>query len=267
MYKAKLLDNDFAVLDNTEMSAKVLRGEAGAWSGYSSTHLGVLHDQLHKEFPDTTFYPVGVTSPISYEGQVLKYRQAAYPVSFGSCVAITTTCKDLDSAAKFLDYGFTEEGNMVLNWGPEGGAYVIKDGWPALSEAVANHPDGFTPTEAYKQYTSFNGPYPVDHWTRLLTKGSYTTPESINALNIWEYTNGLYPGNLPASISLLPEETEKYANLYNEIKTFVSEMYTKFIMGEESLDNFDDYIATLKKMGMDDVLKMQQGALDRYYAR
>lgn len=266
MYKEGLLDKDFALLDNSAMSAKVLTGQAGAWSGYTSTHLGVFYDQLHEEDPETKFYPIGIPNPVLAEGQQLKYRQAAYPVVTSNTAAVTTACIDLDTAAKFLDYGFTEHGNMILNWGPEGEGYVIKDGWPAWSDTVANDPDGLTVTQAFKRYTAYRGPYPIDHWTRLLSKGSYDTPESINALLTWEYENGLNPGTLPP-VSLLPEETSEYANLYNEIDTYVSEMYTKFIMGEEPLENFDNYIDTLEKMGMKDILSMQQAALDRYYER
>lgn len=266
MYKEKLLDNDFALLDNAAMTAKVLTGQTGAWSGYTSTHLGVLHDQLHKENPNTTFYPIGVVNPVATKGQSLKYRQAAYPIVTSNATAITTACKDLDAAAKLLDYGFTEKGNSILNWGPEGGAYVIKNGWPAWSDAVAKNAKGLTVTQAFKNYTAYSGPYPIDHWTRLLSKGSYTTPESINALNTWEYKNGPIPGILPP-VSLLPSETAKYANLFNEINTYVSEKYTKFIMGEESLDNFNNYISTLEKMGIKDLIRMQQAALDRYYKR
>ncbi len=266
MYKEKLLDNDFALLDNNAMASKVLTGKAGVWSGYTSSHLGVLYDQLHENNPNEAFYPVGAPNPVLTKGQTLKYRQADYPVTTSKSAAITKACKDLDAAARLIDYGYSEEGNMILNWGPEGLLYVMKDGWPAWSEAVQNGADGLNSTQALKKYSSFNGPYAADHWTRLLMKGSYNTYESITALLVWEEKNGLNPGT-PPPISLLPEEISEYANKFNEINTYTSEQYTKFIMGDRSLDEFDDYIATLEKMGIEDLLRMQQAALDRYYAK
>jgi putative aldouronate transport system substrate-binding protein len=266
MYKEKLLDNDFAMLDNSAMGTKVMTSQTGIWAGYSSTQVGGFYDQLHEENPDTTFYPIGIPNPVSTKGQKLKYRQATYPVRPEHAAAITISCKDFDSAAKFLDYGFSEKGSMVLNYGPEGGAYEIKDGWPALTDAVGNNPDGLAPNQAFENFRISNGPFAVDHWTRLLTKRYYKTTESINALITWEYENGLYPGSLPP-ISLLPDETSAYANLYNEINTYVSEKYTQFIMGVEPLDNFNSYISALESMGIKDILRMQQAALDRYYAR
>ena len=44
-------------------------------------------------------------------------------------------------------------------------------------------------------------------------------------------------------------------------------MAIKFITGEESLDNWDNYINTLNDMGMEKMLEIRQAAYDRYLAR
>ena len=44
-------------------------------------------------------------------------------------------------------------------------------------------------------------------------------------------------------------------------------MFSKFIMGTEPLSNFEQYQQTLKTMGLDRVLELQEGALQRYYNR
>ena len=44
-------------------------------------------------------------------------------------------------------------------------------------------------------------------------------------------------------------------------------MRIKFIMGETSLDEFDAYVQQIEAMGLEDVLAIQQAALDRYNAR
>jgi putative aldouronate transport system substrate-binding protein len=48
------------------------------------------------------------------------------------------------------------------------------------------------------------------------------------------------------------------------VNTFYDEKVTKYIMGAESLDTFNDFIKTLKSMGIDEAVKIQQAALDRY---
>lgn len=44
-------------------------------------------------------------------------------------------------------------------------------------------------------------------------------------------------------------------------------MVNKFIMGVEPLDKFDEYVDTLNKIGLEEVLRVQQAAYDRYLAR
>lgn len=51
------------------------------------------------------------------------------------------------------------------------------------------------------------------------------------------------------------------------INNYVNDMTNQFIMGKETLNNFDNYIGQLKKLGIEDMLKIRQAALDRYNKR
>ena len=53
----------------------------------------------------------------------------------------------------------------------------------------------------------------------------------------------------------------------NEINTYRDEMTLKFILGDESLDKFDDYVKTLYDLGLERALEIQNAALERYNAR
>ena len=44
-------------------------------------------------------------------------------------------------------------------------------------------------------------------------------------------------------------------------------MFTKFIIGKEPLDKFDEYVETIKKYGIDDVIAVKQAQYDRYIAK
>ena len=48
---------------------------------------------------------------------------------------------------------------------------------------------------------------------------------------------------------------------------YQNEMVTKFIMGVEPLDKFDEYVNEMKKMKIEDAIAIYQKALDRYLAR
>jgi len=53
----------------------------------------------------------------------------------------------------------------------------------------------------------------------------------------------------------------------SQIQPYVEDMYIKFIMGQASLDQFDDYVQKVKQMGIDEVLKIHQTAYERYKRR
>ena len=41
----------------------------------------------------------------------------------------------------------------------------------------------------------------------------------------------------------------------------------KFVLGQESLDNWDSFVANLNSMGLEHVLEVRQAAYDRFLAR
>lgn len=270
LYEEGLLDPDFMVQDATTMHTKIVNGEVGAWVQMMPIGIGGLRGQVLALDPDSDFYPIGMLNPVKEEGQQLRYRQGNLAYT-ASGAAITTSCKDIATACRVLDYAWSDEGNMLLNWGIEGESYQMVDGWPELTEQILNDSQ-YTPSEAFSRYRNLNGPYPQDHTQRLVLKRDYSLPdgavdENIAALDLWSSNaNGSVRAGLP-SITMLTEEASEYANTYNELSTYVEEMFSKFIMGTEPLSNFEQYQQTLKTMGLDRVLELQEGALQRYYNR
>ena len=68
-------------------------------------------------------------------------------------------------------------------------------------------------------------------------------------------------------ITPTPEESSTFAQIMSQIKTYTGEMHYKFIMGQESLDNFDKYVQNVKAMDIDKATEIWQAALDRYNSR
>jgi len=53
----------------------------------------------------------------------------------------------------------------------------------------------------------------------------------------------------------------------NEVETYRDEMTNKFILGTESLDNFDQYVDTLNSLGLQRAIEIEDAALERYNER
>ena len=59
------------------------------------------------------------------------------------------------------------------------------------------------------------------------------------------------------------DELEVANNLKNEITTYVSEMQSKFIVGKEPIENYDNFVKKVKEMGIDKVLEVMQTSYNR----
>lgn len=68
-------------------------------------------------------------------------------------------------------------------------------------------------------------------------------------------------------VSLTAEEGDELAKILNTTDVYQNEMVTKFIMGIEPLDKFDEYVEQMEKMHIKDAITIYQGALDRYLSR
>ena len=67
----------------------------------------------------------------------------------------------------------------------------------------------------------------------------------------------------PTSVS--EENTERYAEIMNNVKTLSDEMEAQFIAGTVSLDDeWDSYIQQLNDFGIQEAIDMMQDAYDTY---
>ena len=60
------------------------------------------------------------------------------------------------------------------------------------------------------------------------------------------------------------EESEIYTSIWPDLSTYLDEMFTAFVIGTQSLDNFDNYVETANSMGMQDIIDMKSAQYQRY---
>lgn len=66
------------------------------------------------------------------------------------------------------------------------------------------------------------------------------------------------------NVYLTNEEQSEATALLSDLDTYVKQMEAKFVTGQEPLENWDKYIAQMKKMGSDRIIELYQGAYDRW---
>jgi putative aldouronate transport system substrate-binding protein len=69
-------------------------------------------------------------------------------------------------------------------------------------------------------------------------------------------------------ITMTADESVAYTAIVSDLSTYISEQVPKFVYGELNLEgDFDNFIATLKEMGIEDAAAIKQDVYDRYQAR
>ena len=256
LYEEGLMDPNFTTMDSDTLTAYMLSGDSGATAGPIGSMLGT-YLTTNKDIEDYSLAPIKPL--VANKGDRPKFGHMQN-LNVGPNAYITMNCKDPAAAARFLNYGYTDEGKKLYNSGIEGVTYNIVDGQPVLTDLVTNNPDGLTTTQVLAEYTLSwdGGPFEAK-------ESKYELPEQQEAFKMNGDTDAaLY--KMPETV-IADEDSDEYARLASEINTYRDETEIKFIRGEMSLDQFDEYLATLDRMGGSRLLEIEQNALDVYNSK
>ncbi|WP_246240865.1 extracellular solute-binding protein [Anaerocolumna sedimenticola] len=261
-YKEGLIDQDLATLGKDQVSAEMTNGSSGATIGWAGSTMGVLIAAATATDPNYMLQAAPVPTLKKGDFPEMGQIENRYPNQGG--VAITTSCKDIETAARLLDYAYSDTGHMLFNFGVEGESYTMVDGYPTYTDKVMKNADGWPLAQSLSAYIrgNYNGPFVQD---KRYLEQYYTIDTQKEANPIWGKHNGKAHKIPP--ITPTSEESQEMSVIMNEINTYRDEMALKFIFGEESLDKFDDYVKTIEGMGLDRALEIENAALERYNSR
>ena len=238
----------------------ILNGEAGAallpW-GYTDNALAVNGSTTIEGFKLTA-----VSAPVMNEGDTIRFRFTAYEAK--SPNAITSACEYPEIAVKLLDYLYTDEGSILVNYGTEGTSFTMVDGKPRYTDLILKNPDGFTGRSVAMKYVWDDGIGMVDFTRHWQSYQGLPNEGALEAYNVWNRDSNDY---VIPQITRTAEEGERYSSVYSDIQTFANESIPQFIMGTKPLSEFDAFVAQIRSMGIDEVIQIQQTALDRYNNR
>ncbi|WP_237266334.1 extracellular solute-binding protein [Thermoclostridium stercorarium] len=260
-YEEGLLDNNFATNDGDAIKANMLNSTSGLTIGFLSGNMGTWMNAMKDKDPN--YELVASQYPTLNKGEKVKFAQKDWKFN-GWSTAITTSCQNPELAAKFLNYGYTEEGEMLYNFGIEGVSYEMVNGYPTYTDAVMKHPT-FSVAEALSVYTRTayaDGPFIQ---RKEYIEQVMQLPQQKEALQILIQADP-YPNKYPPATTT-PEEAQELATIESDINTYVDEMTLRFIIGTEPLSNFDKFVETVKSMNIDRAIEIRQKSVDRYNNR
>lgn len=262
-YAEGLIDQDITTIDRKQSTAKITGGQAGAALGYTASRLGSWMQSMRQE--DPTYTLTAVKHPVLNVGDKPMYGQKDFPYPGGSSAAITTSSEDPETVAIFLDYAYSEQGHLLYNFGIEGVSYEWIDGYPTFTDLIIANPDGWPVNEAMGGYNRANSAAPMIQDVRYFVDNYVKMPEQLVSTERWGDSD-VVKYKLPP-ITPTPEESEEFATIMNEINTYKDEMFVKFLLGQTSVDNFDEYVQNIENMGLARAIELKQLALDRFNAR
>ncbi|MGI6577803.1 MAG: hypothetical protein ACOX1Q_07245 [Eubacteriales bacterium] len=237
-----------------------MNGEAGAglypW-GYTANAKAV----------DGTAEPEGfdltaVSAPVLNEGDTIHFRYTSREAKVPN--AVTSACENPEIAVALMDYFYTDEGALLINYGIEDVSFTMVDGAPKYTDLILKNPDGFLPRSVAMNYTWDDG-IGMSDFKRLWQAYEGTAAEAaLEAYNVWNKDSNDYV--LPPTTKTA-EEGQEYSSIYGDIQTYANETIPQFITGAKPLSEFDAFVDQIKSMNIDRCIEIQQAALDRYNAR
>lgn len=259
LFNEGLLDANVLTLDSTTLASNIMNGVSGAAAGNAGGGMGNWLTTMKDVDPE--FALAGMGSLVRNEGERAMFGDRTDRTS--NLAAITSACENVEAAVKFLNYGYTEAGNLLMYYGIEGISYEIVDGYPYFTDFVKNNPDGLSFAQALSQYdySPQPGPYLANGDFSLQTYND----AQLEALQVWGDTD-VEDHYISSTITIAPEDTDEYAFIKSEVDTYVNENFALFVTGARSLEEFDDYLATLESMGLSRMLEIYQAAFDTFNA-
>jgi len=262
-YKDGLIDPDFMGREYAQVRSLILEDRIASYWALLNRDMGGISG-LAKQANHPTFEVTATNWPLAPDGKSYDFAGSGARIYPGSGAAISTKNKHPKEALRWLNFWWTEDGHNLANFGIEGLTYNWVDGFPKYTEEITNNPDGLSIVYALNKYAPDGGGgrfwrQDARYWQQMMAlPQQYEAGQLLAKADISRY---------PPPITPTAEESRELASLQAEIQTYRDEMCVKFIVGDEPLSKFDDYLAQMKKLGIDRAIAIQQGALDRYGKR
>ena len=198
------------------------------------------------------------------EGQSLHFEKTYWesvPWAAFATTVISSSCKNIEAAVEYLNYFYTSEGADLCNWGVKDVHYTVDaNGKKTFTDEMLNNPNmplsdvqmnlKLHTTAKLAEPDVVCNPNVVANETALKLRMMYSDDKTVDNAQ-----------TLPP-FSLSAESSNARISIMNEITTYVDEMTLKFITGVTPLSEYDNYMAQLKALGIEDAIAITQAEYD-----
>ncbi len=263
-YQAGYVSVDFMTKNDNPMGSDYSATAASDNVGIFMTETAMLptyYDLAENE--NYEIYPLATITKT--EGETTHFGTYTSPISGRlATISIMTSIGDrIDELGKYLDFFFTEEGALLTAMGVEGnedGSYIID------SDGSLQYSDYWWDIDVADTSKSTLFIYSVLPMYKPEVPSTYTMDLQEIVADVWdENTDSDY--RMPDYLSMTTEESDIYNTYYSDVQTMVQENLLKFVTGDRSMDEWDDFVQTLWDIGLQTCIDQKQSAYDRYMSR
>lgn len=251
-YQEGLISDD---LDGTLLTQNITEDKVGIVCHDPADNMASSDDLALTGNPDCNyqFMPVIQTSE---DGTAKMTKRSLTWHYYG----ITSACENPEAAIKWIDYVYaSEDGRMLYSYGIEGLSYEKdENGEISFTDLITNNE---TYTSAFSALRSI-GAWP----TYFINDSGEAFMKIFEGTKVEDACLAAYGNMVDPFPEMLgtADESEIYTSLWPDLSTYLEEMFTAFVIGTESLDNFDNYVETANSMGMQEIIEIKAAQYARY---
>lgn len=177
-------------------------------------------------------------------------------------VSVAATTEYYEACVRWLNYGYTQEGRDIYNWGVEGVNYDVVAGKKVYNDLMLKN-EKFGTEEASYIYKIHFGPKHTELDT-ICHANLLKSEASLASRLKWADDDKIDSECRLPPYQLTETEQALRTRVMTQVNTYTDEMVLKYITGAESLDTFDTFVSTISEMGLQEVLDSEQAAYERY---
>lgn len=199
--------------------------------------------------------------PVLQEGDTIKTRDYI-PDFYNAPIFIHSRVENPAEVVEWIDFFYSEEGVALSNWGIEGETYTINSqGEKEFTALVLENPD--TSPHAILNQEGFQEMSLVKEW-ELESQFHYPGVQD----EAWkQWGKATCENILPDTMTYTQEEINILTLVLYSMETKIYQSTVNFITGLQPLSEYDAFLKDLQDVGIQEVIDINQAALDRYLAR
>lgn len=243
------------------------------WEGLLASNKGYFTIDRMSIIGDTNFSTDFNWLPVDYpqiNGKAyLQPNQAATLPSTSWVINAKADQKEIDKALEFLNFVYDENNHKTLTLGIEGETYTTEDpntmaGIRWLVQIYGENADNPNADMIYshgiQSFTRLQTPIDMQSFPGTYPKIMYEQIDHIS-----NDLGGFRPSS--PTVSFTSEVQDKLSTMENALNTYVDQNLVKFIEGNRSMDEWDQFVEEVKAKGVQEIVDYYNDAYVNYKKR